>query len=266
MSERQELTLISGGLARAAPGASAVPVRHILWTGGWDSTFRVLSLLATDTTLIQPHYIANPARQSQALEIDAMARIRRRATERWGPRLLEPRIVPLEEITVSDEAREAYRQLTRHYQIGPQYLWLAAYARSIGAAMELCIHADDRATGIAAALQQRAAGGEAMMGGAGGLFGEHFTFPLLALSKLRMSAEAERLGFRDLMDLTWFCQIPSSRGVPCGFCNPCRWTIEEGLGRRVPPGRRFRLAIYRHLIRKLPGFRVREALRKRLMR
>lgn len=35
---------------------------HLLWTGGWDSTFRVLQLLLCSRDAVQPHYIIDPER------------------------------------------------------------------------------------------------------------------------------------------------------------------------------------------------------------
>jgi hypothetical protein len=44
---------------------------------------------------------------------------------------------------------------------------------------------------------------------------------------------ARQHGFADVMALTWFCHSPRN-DKPCGVCNPCEYTIEEGLGWRVP--------------------------------
>lgn len=45
---------------------------------------------------------------------------------------------------------------------------------------------------------------------------------------------AEKHGFDDIMEETWFCHTPTKDGKPCGMCNPCKYTREEGLGRRGP--------------------------------
>ena len=44
--------------------------------------------------------------------------------------------------------------------------------------------------------------------------------------------EAKENGFYDIMLETWFCYNPIN-GKPCGICNPCKYTIEEGMGFRV---------------------------------
>lgn len=49
-----------------------------------------------------------------------------------------------------------------------------------------------------------------------------------------MGKIAEENGFGSIMEMTWFCFAPTWRKTPCGYCNPCKYTREEGLGRRVP--------------------------------
>jgi hypothetical protein len=56
-----------------------------------------------------------------------------------------------------------------------------------------------------------------------------FRFPVYEYSKTRALAEARQSGFGDLMALTWFCHTPSTDGLPCGECHPCRQTRESGV-------------------------------------
>lgn len=236
---------------------------HVLWTGGWDSTYRVLDLMVHASPItIQPHYVLNPKRLSHRFELSAIERIRERAIQRWGNRLLTPRTIDVDKIPISDTARQQHAELVQRFHIGPQYLWLAEYARSTGIdRMELCIHVDDKAYGVIAALRESehcAAGTHDT--NAADLIRERFSFPILRLTKQQMRDKARASGFEDLMDLTWFCQIPTRDDTPCGFCNPCQWTMEEGLAYRIPRKRRIRLAIYRGLVEKLPSYRVRHAL------
>src|SRR5690606_27828699 len=67
-----------------------------------------------------------------------------------------------------------------------------------------------------------------------------FRFPLVKLTKLEMAEIARDMAFEDLLELTWFCHQPTRVGSPCGRCNPCKYTIKNGLQRRVPAwNRRF---------------------------
>ena len=47
-------------------------------------------------------------------------------------------------------------------------------------------------------------------------------------------------GFYDVMELTWFCQMPTRFSNPCGKCQPCRVAYHEGLKWRLPAIARFR--------------------------
>jgi hypothetical protein len=60
------------------------------------------------------------------------------------------------------------------------------------------------------------------------------------MTKRDMQRAARERGFAELMELTWFCHVPTPDGRPCGRCNPCRYTMDEGLARRVPLGTRLR--------------------------
>ena len=77
-------------------------------------------------------------------------------------------------------------------------------------------------------------------------------YPVFRIDKLGMAQEAEREGWSDYMDMTWFCHSPVG-GKPCGVCGPCVYTIEEGLARRIPPSRRAISFLYRHLALPLKG-------------
>ena len=47
----------------------------LLWTGGWDSTFRLLWLSWIEGRTVQPLYIAEEGRASTAAELSAMKKI-----------------------------------------------------------------------------------------------------------------------------------------------------------------------------------------------
>jgi len=139
-------------------------------------------------------------------------------------------------------------RLRSRSHLGGQYDWLARFALQHGLTdLELAIHRDDRA---AAFLQPHVVREE---GGGDPYFrlGDHppdddllvfrdFRFPVFDKTKRDMQRLARRYGFAELMELTWFCHIPTADGQPCGRCNPCRYTIDEGLARRIPLKARIR--------------------------
>lgn len=221
--------------------ASPTPMVNLLWTGGWDSTYRLLTLLLSEHVTIQPYYVIDEAklRPSVPAERAAMQRIR----EAIGvthpdamPRLLPTIEVPVGDIATNDVIHSHFERCLRTGFIGGQYEWLARLCaeRKIQQ-LELAIHRDDRARELLAdvigpdhrTLDPRHAADDRYE-----LF-KYFRFPVFDKTKRDMRDDARRAGFEDLMALTWFCHRPK-HGQPCGVCNPCIYTIEEGLADRIP--------------------------------
>jgi hypothetical protein len=235
---------------------AAAPV-SLLWTGGWDSTFRLLTLLLQEGREVQPYYILDDPHHRPSVPADghAMTRIREGLAERapHAAALLGPTIeCELREIAPNAEITEHFERSLRSAFIGGQYEWLARFCAEHGIQdLELSIHRDDRARELLedlidasrTRLDPRHAGDPRYE-----LF-KYFRFPLFDKTKQQMRQAGDAAGFSDLMALTWFCHRPV-HGEPCGRCNPCVYTIEEGLADRVPLRGRIR---YR--VRVLPRLR-----------
>lgn len=212
--------------------------RQLLWTGGWDSTFRLLELAITHESPPHTHYLVDPTRPSSLKEQETMDQIRECLAGR-GVYVPEPHVINVSEVQIDSEAEQWAKTLRRAAPFGSQYVWLYSYAKELDEPLELSIHIDDRA---AAFLGPHAEQVEDDPGGNWMLKVEvppemeifrPFRFPILPLTKIDMHRRAEQAGFSDLLELTWFCHTPL-HGEPCGVCAPCRFTIEEGLARRVP--------------------------------
>jgi hypothetical protein len=248
----------------------------LLWTGGWDSTFRLLTILLVEGRAVQPFYVIDRMDKRPAVpaEREAMRRIRQEVLHRHpeaAARFGSTVECALDEIVPDSDLTRHYEQCLSRSFIGGQYEWLARYCAQRGIdAMELSIHRDDKAhellQGLIDAdhirLDPRFAGDSRYE-----LF-KRFRFPLFDLTKQQMRAEACRLGFEDIMMLTWFCHRPRG-GQPCGTCNPCIYTIQEGLGDRIPPASRLRYHLrltprFRHWLARHPDlyFRVRALYRR----
>jgi hypothetical protein len=225
----------------ADPGDSI----RLLWTGGWDSTFRLLDALLVRRKAVHPYYLVDPARPSTPNELRAMERIAAEVAKRQ-PReaaaLLEPVVSSIADLRPDAEITARFERLRARSHLGGQYDWLARFAAQHGLTdLELAIHQDDRAAAFLQAHVVRDDGG-------GDPFYrlrdrpddddlkifQRFRFPVFDKTKRDMQRLARERGFIGLMELTWFCHVPTSDGRPCGRCNPCRYTIEEGLARRIP--------------------------------
>jgi hypothetical protein len=88
-----------------------------------------------------------------------------------------------------------------------------------------------------------------------------FSCPLFDTRKQDMSAAVVRNGWQQLMGMTWFCHKPSRNMTPCGFCNPCQYVLEQGMGYRIPRGRRTLSRLYSFTLQPLRA-RTRQLLRR----
>jgi len=238
--------------------ASHDPV-PLLWTGGWDSTFQLLRLLLQQRRSVQPYYLEDGTRPSTGVEIATMARIRETLAHHFphtGEAFRPTRYCRVAELPEDAEIERAYAQVLAQSFMGNQYAWLARFCRAQGVRdLQLCIHRDDKAH----AVLERFAAEDPDEPGTWRcdpafadtpqftLFGD-FRFPLFELTKLDMARVADEQGWKDLMGMTWFCHKPRKDMTPCGVCNPCLYTIEEGLGWRIPRKRRAVSALYRAFV------------------
>ena len=248
---------------------SAAPV-DLLWTGGWDSTFRLLRLVVAEGRAVRPHYVEAPVRAGTSYELAAMRGIRQRIEQRGLGHLLAPLQTMVEDDIAPDPRTKPWIVALRaRSKLGWQYEYLSRYARQVlpdGGRLELSVHLDDKAEGFLRPHVFRSGDTYVMRDEIADepmrLF-EPFSFPLLDVTKNDMAAAAHQGGFADLMDLTWFCHTPRN-GEPCGTCNPCVYTHDEGMGHRLPRAAhvRRRLSSVRRLAgsaRRLAGGVLRRA-------
>ena len=233
------------------PESRTFPVR-LLWTGGWDSTFRLCFLLLVEKRPVEPHYVITTGRQSFAAEIRAMARMKQVLLETHGvpaDLLLPTRFVDVTDLRPDATTAAQMQALKGVEYIGRQYEHLARYARQLSLdGLELSVHRDDRAFAFLDGEVKRVNGTdgspiytlvEKPRNPNLELF-RGFQFPLFAMTKLEMEEQARRHGFAPVMELTWFCHKPLPGDIPCGHCRPCGYAIEEGMARRLPWASRLR--------------------------
>jgi hypothetical protein len=237
---------------------------QVLWTGGWDSTYRLISLVLVYQRPVQPHYIITVNRPSFPAELRAMARIKAMLLD-WAPeareRLRTTRITDVADLRADEKVAQQIRGLKAVRYVGSQYEYLGRYARQMAIpGLELCVEfsnhggaysfikpvavwtAEDGPFGYYEIAPDAADDNVALFYG--------FRFPLLDLSKLQMREQARRHGFAHLMDQTWFCHRPLPGDKPCGRCRPCGYAVTEGLARRLPWSSRMRHYLRRaHLSR-----------------
>jgi 7-cyano-7-deazaguanine synthase in queuosine biosynthesis len=227
---------------------------NILWTGGWDSTYRVLSLIDKHVS-IQPYYLKDN-RKSEELELKAIETITEdiRNHPHSKCEVLELITMNVSEVPVNVEITKAYKNILKKDFYGSQYDWLARFAKKIRN-LELNIHQDDKAVliiqkygniikehddlkGDYYVLDHEKSSEDLIQ-----VFG-NFHFPILTDSKLEMKEWAINFGLIDTMNKTWFCFHPI-KSEPCGRCNPCTYAIEEGMEYRFNKSAMRRYRFYR---------------------
>ena len=215
---------------------------NILWSGGWDSTFRAVSL-ADKEVANQPYYLCDN-RQSEEIELNTIHTIQKDLLHHSTTKctFLPIILYPVKDIAPDRDITRDYHKVLKTDFFGSQYDWLARFAKTIDN-LELSIHQDDTAYVVIQKYGKLISHNDPVIGQyytidpeasspeVNRLFG-NFRFPMLEMSKLDMKEWAERNGYTEIMYKTWFCHKPRN-GKSCGTCNPCIYTIEEGLGERL---------------------------------
>lgn len=243
---------------------------NLLWTGGWDSTFRLMQLLTKTQCIVQPHYLIATRRPSAIREIITIGKLRDRIHVRHpehAHRILPTHFYSIHEIPKDPEIYAKYNALKKTIAIGTQYETLARLAKWAKLDhLELSIQRLQSQNRISSYLAERSKA----MSGPGGLrtyaldnprpetpeaIFASFHYPLLDFTKRDMALEAEREGFLDVLYSTWFCHDPIN-GKPCGLCSPCGFVAQEGLWERLPVAARLRYR-FRSVFYLLPRNRAR---------
>ncbi len=214
---------------------------NLLWTGGWDSTFRLLDLVLMHRKKVQPYYLVSTERKSSQVEVETMDKIRSQLYQQApeATQLLLPTIYhQVSAIQSNDTITNEFVHLKTTAFLGSQYDYLARFAHEQRIEhLELSVHKDDHAQKFLASYVIKENNNYRLRDDhqqPGLNLFRYFRFPILQLTKRDMEAFAKKRGFLNLLDQTVFCHMPLPSGKPCGYCNPCRYTMEEGLARRVP--------------------------------
>lgn len=216
---------------------------EILWTGGYDSTFRITQL-SVHRCIIQPYYLLNQRRLSSPFELEAMAKITDLVNK--NPSTL-CRLQPLIVINIDDIPQDSvitstFQIVRAAHPLGTQYDWLARFAVQ-HPGVELCVVSgggrlkkfiekfgkiqpfsfEDLPNYRVDQLQSAES--------VNVLFGQYH-LPLIYTSKLQMQDAYRQLGLQDIAYSTWFCHNPI-HAQPCGVCGPCQYAIKAGLSHRL---------------------------------
>ncbi|MFC0605382.1 hypothetical protein [Winogradskyella pulchriflava] len=212
-----------------------------LWTGGWDSTFRIIQLYQRDV-VIKPIYVIDHNRKSAQKEIETIELLTKKIKERFKDSkgaIHPPIFIKRKNIPSNPYLKFIYKQIKKRQRIGKQYYWLASLAKKYPN-LEQCFHKEDRDQLISITelteIKDETGGknwevNPKKMGFLKRQLFKNVRFPLCYISKLEMKSQAEEQGFIDILNATWFCHRSGDK--PCGECAPCKQYVIDGFGYRL---------------------------------
>jgi 7-cyano-7-deazaguanine synthase in queuosine biosynthesis len=208
------------------------------WTGGWDSTFRVLYLVIVEKQTVLPFYIIDEKRASTKQEIEVIKQIRQKLNKAFpdaAERLLDTHISKRSDIKKYHSIRKQYKQIAKRAHLGIQYEWLARFAFQHQLNdVELCLTNENAGGDFDRLMRPETTG----VGHNCKIKEEpdfvplklfrFFCFPLYHMKKMDMLNLAQQNNFLKLMKLTWYCHNPDINNKPCGECRPCLFAKKSG--------------------------------------
>ena len=222
-------------------------INYLYWTGGYDSTFRLIEMLVDENKIVQPIYVAlvldNDCqteesctklwlRRNRKEEYTAMESIVAKIKEKYPhleERLLKTIIV--DEHITDDTFNFNYEKLFYSKNLWPkkrkthQYLFLSKYAYYHKKAIDIGVLGIHEKSLLAKFLKKKLIKTD-----------DNFIikiknhpltylrFPLFGRSKEDLLEKAKVNGYDDILKLTWSCWFPKD-GKPCEKCPMCKERI-----------------------------------------
>lgn len=236
---------------------------YLMWTGGWDSTFRLVELSFEEVNIF-PVYVIDSKRRSKDIEILRMEQIldALRNKPLTKANIHDVELIELESIAKDDEITQAYYHIHEKTHLGSQHEWLARLGKT-RPGMELGTEAGDPKTShIIDAIQTF--GKLVVEGNIGKLDPQEstkegmlvlgcFTFPLITRTEKDMLQLIKQWEYEDIMQNIWFCHTPI-KGKPCGLCHPCDVKMESDMHFLLPKKAQWRYNIHGFCTAKFGAF------------
>lgn len=221
---------------------------HIFWTGGLDSTYRVVEL-SRNECVIQPHYIIT-SRGNVENELQAISEITSllNSDKRTIAKLLPVETFPKTELEVYPDIQSAWDLLHELKDFkSQQYPLLTRYARQKKLKLEMGIQFSENGSVVKVIDQSYLIdcpdNDDVMMidpekgsqEWASFTLFQDFLFPksLYHKTKAEEIEELKNQGYDKVLKKVWTCFSPVL-GMPCGHCFACESARKEGAGMMVP--------------------------------
>ncbi len=210
-------------------------VISVFWTGGWDSTYRIVELSRMEI-IIHPVYCLDPKRISTSLELKHMEDILEIIAEKTETKaeFLSIEKIDITTLKPNKEIEKAWKRIVKTIHLGSQYIWLAKIAKQYPG-IELGLEKPNgEFSGAITAITRlgnliykdgvyvcdKAKSSEDILA----IFG-NVSLPIANLTETDMLKNIKQWGYEDIMKKIWFCHTPIS-GNTCGVCRPCQQMME----------------------------------------
>lgn len=215
----------------------------LLWTSGWDSTFRLLQIIFIKKETVQPIYIIDSSRKSLKNELSAIENIINKIGVKYpnSKELIKPVwFIEKNDLKISKVISIAFAELVSMRKVGSQYEWLAQFCNNYDLKkVEISIERNLSLSSFGNFLKYNYLevnssniSNKKLYNTIDTVF-KYFDFPIIDLLKTDMLVITKENQWEEIMNLTWFCHKPN-KNKPCGKCNPCKDVIKKGLGFRIP--------------------------------
>lgn len=228
---------------------------NILWTGGWDSTYRMIELSRKDLD-INPIYICDTTRPSLQIEIKTIKKLYQMIVEdkRTIANVQPIKYVEFSEIKKNEEITKAYERLKKGRILGSQYEYIARLAYDYSEKIELgiekpngeisgCVETIETYGKIVKKNGTYILDKENSSEDLNLIFG-NISFPIIDKTEIEMLENIKKWDYVNLMQNIHFCYTPHN-GQPCGYCRPCQQKIECGMEILLPKKAKVRYRIYK---------------------
>lgn len=234
-------------------------VINVLWTGGWDSTYRMVELSRMDAE-VQPIYIKDHTRPSLEIEMETVDRLYKELKNDSRTKAIIHEVKYIEDYDIEDneEIRFAYENIRKSVRIGSQYDYIARLALTYPGIEVGIEKPNGEFNGCSAAIEKY---GELVQhngvyvidktnssSDCNTLFG-NMAFPIINTTELEMVKNIQTWGYTELMKGIHFCYTPRNN-QPCGICRPCQQKMECGMEMLLPKRAHIRYKVYTWRVRR----------------
>jgi len=217
----------------------------LLWTGGWDSTFRLLEVVLKEKKEVQPYYIIFKDRWSYKKEMETMDNIKSMIHKNYPQAtdlIHDTFFIEEDGIIENDHLVQTFQKIKAKINIGTQYKTIVSFANQFQLEdLELGLLKNGKtyneiepyifkkdANSPYRVVKDRAP--DEIYN-----FYKYFTFPLFEYSNKDMVEILSTNKWQSILDEIWICHKPIFGKYACGGCNPCLLASRDKLKKnRIP--------------------------------